>query len=52
MKVLLTILLSLLLVQAVVGLHLHTEGEDAGNVTATPEANTTQNERTEVDEQI
>ena len=44
MKLLLTILLGLLLVQAVDGLHLHTEAEDAGNVTATVDANSTQNE--------
>ena len=48
MKVLLTILLGLLLVQAVVGLHLHTEGEDAGNATvsdnSTDTANVTSNE--------
>lgn len=35
MKLLLVILLGLLLVQSVAGLHLHTEGEDAGNVTTT-----------------
>lgn len=35
MKLLLAILLGLLLVQSVAGLHLHTEGEDSGNVTTT-----------------
>lgn len=48
MKLLLTILLGLLLVQAAVGLHLHTEGEDAGNATvsdnSTDTADVTSNE--------
>lgn len=33
MKLLVKFLFSLLLMQAVVGLHLHTEGEDSSNVT-------------------
>lgn len=35
MKLLLTILLGLLLVQSVAGLHLHTEGEEANTTTTT-----------------
>lgn len=57
MKLLLTILLFLLLVQAVVGLHLHTEGEDSGNATVvvvggntTLDANSTDSNKSEEDE--
>lgn len=38
MKAFLAILIGLLLVQLLVGLHLHTEGEDSGKTTATVEA--------------
>lgn len=43
MKLLLTILFGLLLVQSVAGLHLHTEGEDADNVTTTDNSTDTEN---------
>ena len=52
MKLLLTILLGLLLVQAVVGIHLHTEEEGSGNVTATVDANATSEEANEEEERL